>query len=98
MRSLMPPRRIAALFLASLPMFCAACSGVTPAPVVITKIKEVPQPVPADLLSCSAEPKAPAILDDITTAALIADLIDAGRSCRNNLGEVRGLVIPAPGS
>jgi hypothetical protein len=44
---------------------------------------------PASRLVCKAEPDVPTAETDATVAKFIADLVDAGRSCRSQLQFVR---------
>lgn len=46
-------------------------------------------PVPPALLSCAAEPSAPAESTDRAVAGFILDLMDAGRDCRSKLAGVK---------
>jgi hypothetical protein len=68
----------------------------------VTKIVEVPQPVPPALLDCAAEPSRPKgelpgdVLSDVQVAMLFAEAVEAGRDCRGRLARVRDLVQPPP--
>lgn len=70
--------------------------------VPVTRIVEVPQPVPPALLDCASEPPRPKgelpgdVLSDIQIALLFAATVEAGRDCRGRLARVRDLVRPAP--
>lgn len=75
-----------------------SCSSAPPQVVTLTKIEQVPQPLPADLLTCTPEPLRPNgqlpgnVLTDIQTSVLTAEIIMAGRDCRSKLRQVRALV------
>jgi hypothetical protein len=50
--------------------------------------------VPSQLLSCSAQPKAPTAGTQRTVALYIIDLAAAGDDCRDKLGSVRRILMP----
>lgn len=55
--------------------------------------------VPPSLMTCTAEPEPPALLqDDSELAYWIVDLSDAGRDCRDHLARVRALVAGQAGA
>jgi hypothetical protein len=68
----------------------------------VTRIVEVPQPIPPSLLDCAPEPPRPPgelpgnALSDIQVGILFAETVAAGRDCRAKLARLRDLVKPAP--
>jgi hypothetical protein len=75
----------------------SACEAARPPapPQVVTQIKEVRQEIPLGLLSCEAEPPAPAGLEaeDVERGAnFVWDLAVAGDDCRAKVRAIRGLV------
>lgn len=82
--------------LASIALLTGCGTTLPSAPVVITTIREVAQPIPEGLLGCQIEPGTPVIRTDESVANYINDLAYAGRDCRSKLDEVRNLVVRTP--
>ena len=85
--------------LASIPlcyvMLLLGC--VTPAPVVMTKVQEIRQELPPNLLTCAPKPLPPVLGPSSTDAdvvGFIGDLEDAYDDCATKLDAVRGLQVP----
>ena len=69
-----------------------ACAGQVR---TLTEIKYVRQEVPAALLECAEEPKAPAdSTNNEAVANYVFDGFMAGRDCRDTLGAVKRIVTP----
>lgn len=85
-------KTMAPLLLCSV-MLLTACSGTTPE--LQTQIREVRQPVPAELLSCTetVTPPAPGYTQR-GVAALLSDTYFAWQDCKDKLNAVAGLVTP----